>query len=132
MADGSQAIRTQEKGQRSSLGETSRLNSLFGEQKAHACVIAWLRQVTGRLMFTLREKRHQRPAFVVYSIVQFLPHLQRSHTTLRWPFLMPSSRFRDSLRMTTGGAESGPAPLDPLLSVCAIATLPRRFGKEGS
>jgi hypothetical protein len=27
------------------------------------------------IMFTLREKRHQRPAFVAHSIVQFLPHL---------------------------------------------------------
>jgi hypothetical protein len=27
------------------------------------------------IMFTLREKRHQRAAFVAHSIVEFLPHL---------------------------------------------------------
>src|SRR5215475_9279198 len=27
------------------------------------------------IMFTMREKRRQRPAFVAHSIVQFLPHL---------------------------------------------------------
>jgi len=28
------------------------------------------------IMFTLREKRHQRGAFVAHSIVEFLPHLR--------------------------------------------------------
>ena len=40
---------------------------------------ACLGALTGLLlaiMFTLREKRHQRPAFVAHSIVQFLPHLR--------------------------------------------------------
>jgi hypothetical protein len=39
---------------------------------------ACLGALTGLLlaiMFTLREKRHQRPAFVAHSIIQFLPHL---------------------------------------------------------
>jgi len=30
------------------------------------------------IMFTLREKRHRRPAFVAYPIDQFLPHLGAS------------------------------------------------------
>jgi hypothetical protein len=39
---------------------------------------ACLGALTGLLlaiMFTLREKRHQRPAFVAHSIAQVLPHL---------------------------------------------------------
>src|SRR5579864_2136753 len=28
------------------------------------------------IMFTLREKRHQKPAFIAHSIVQFVPHLR--------------------------------------------------------
>jgi hypothetical protein len=50
----------------------------FGTLNSLSITEGRLGALTGFLlatMFTLREKRHQKPAFVAHCFVQFLPHL---------------------------------------------------------